>query len=40
VKTGDKKYWLILIILAADALTGLRADEVPPAYRMIALEKE
>lgn len=40
MKTGDKKYWLILIILAVDALSGLRADEVPPAYRMIALEKD
>jgi len=40
VKTGDKKHWLMGIILAVDALSGLRADEVPPAYRMIALEKD
>ncbi len=27
------------VILAANSFGGLRADEVPPAYRMIALEK-
>ncbi len=33
-----KKHWVIVVTLAVGSMSGIRADEVPPAYQMIARE--